>query len=80
MGETKATGPEQARSNGFEVIDAKELAVRLRLPVSWVRNRSTEKTPKGERIPHARFGRWVRFFWGSPELETWLKARRQQCQ
>jgi hypothetical protein len=26
-------------------------------------------------IPHLRLGRYIRFRWGSPELEAWLKRR-----
>jgi len=54
----------------YEVIDFVELARRWVLPVSWVRGhvRSRVTGP----IPHIRFGRYVRFRWGSPELEGWL--------
>jgi hypothetical protein len=26
-------------------------------------------------IPHVRFGKYVRFRWGSPELEDWAERR-----
>ena len=54
----------------YGVIDSVELARRWVLPVSWVRDhvRSRAIDP----IPHIRFGRYVRFRWGSPELEGWL--------
>jgi hypothetical protein len=54
----------------YEVIDSVKLARRWVLPVSWVRGhvRSSVTDP----IPHIRFGRYVRFRWGSPELEGWL--------
>jgi len=56
-----------------EIIDSKELAARLNLPESWVRDavRRRAKDP----IPHLRFGKYVRFAWGSPELTEWLEAR-----
>jgi hypothetical protein len=57
----------------YELIDAAELAERLAVPKSWVdervRNRTTEK------IPHLKFGKYVRFAWGSPALADWLRQR-----
>ncbi len=57
----------------YEFIDSKELASRWSLPESWireqVRSRSTDK------LPHVRFGKYVRFRWGSPELEGWAERR-----
>lgn len=60
-----------------EVIDAAELAARWRVPESWVRNRTRARTPEEERIPCLRFGRYVRFEWGSPQLAEWLAKKRQ---
>ena len=56
-----------------EIIDSKALASRLNLPESWVRDavRRSAKDP----IPHLRFGKYVRFAWGSPELTEWLHRR-----
>jgi hypothetical protein len=58
----------------YEVINSRELAQRWGLPESWVRdnvrNRSTDP------IPHLRFGRYVRFEFGSAELQQWLERRR----
>ena len=61
----------------FELIDSAELAERLKVPESWVRNRTRERTPKEERIPCVRFGRYVRFEWGSPRLQEWLAKHRE---
>jgi predicted DNA-binding transcriptional regulator AlpA len=54
----------------YEFIDSKELAARWGLPESWIREhvRSRSLDP----ILHVRFGKYVRFRWGSPELEGWL--------
>lgn len=60
-----------------ELIDAAELASRWRVPTSWIRNRTRGRTPKEERIPCVRFGRYVRFEWGSPRLSAWLEKQRQ---
>ena len=59
-----------------EIIDSGELAKRWRVPESWVRSYTRERTPKAERIPCLRFGRYIRFEWQSPELEAWIAAHR----
>lgn len=59
-----------------EIIDAPEFAKRLGVPTSWVFSATRERTPRDQRIPCLRLGRYVRFEWGSPALETWLAARR----
>ena len=65
------------RDGAVEVIDSAELAVRWRVPESWIRNRTRARTPKEERIPCVRLGRYVRFEWGSPQLARWLEKKRQ---
>jgi hypothetical protein len=59
-----------------EIIDSTELAKRLGLPESWLRSATRERTPRDRRIPCYRFGRYVRFEWGSPALEEWLAKHR----
>ena len=54
----------------YEIIDSVELARRWVLPASWVREHVRSRVT--DPIPHIRFGRYVRFRWGSPELEGWL--------
>ena len=66
----------QAGGNGAELIDSVELAARWRVPESWIRNHTRARTPRNERIPCIRLGRYVRFRWGSSELEQWLDSRR----
>lgn len=58
---------------GYEIIDCVELARRWCLPESWVRSRVLRGV--SDLIPHLRFGRYVRFRWGSPELNSWLERR-----
>jgi hypothetical protein len=67
----------QSRGNGAELIDSPELATRWRVPESWIRNHTRARTPKSERIPCVRLGRYVRFEWGSPQLAEWLAKKRQ---
>ena len=60
-----------------EVIDSPELAKRWRVPESWIRSKVRARTATAEQIPHLQFGRYVRFEWGSPVLETWLAGHRE---
>jgi hypothetical protein len=57
----------------YEFIDSKELASRWNLPESWVREQVRRRS--SDPIPHVRFGKYVRFRWGSPELEDWAERR-----
>jgi hypothetical protein len=67
----------QGSGNGaIELLDSVEFASRLRVPESWVRNRTRARTPKEERIPCIRLGRYVRFEWGSVPLLEWLAKKR----
>ncbi len=60
--------------NETEVIDSWELAKRLNVPETWVRSRTNLKRT-GDPIPHLRFGRYVRFSWGSDSLREWLERQ-----
>lgn len=60
--------------NESEVIDSKELAKRLNVPETWVRSR-TNLNRTNDPIPHLRFGRYVRFSWGSASLREWLERQ-----
>jgi hypothetical protein len=75
MSQKESKVPEQAPNNVFELLDAKQLAERLGIPVSWVRNHSSASSATGSKIPHTRLGRYVRYEW--PLVVEWL--RRQQC-
>jgi hypothetical protein len=65
--------PSSTAPQTYQFIDSKELALRLNLPESWVRERV--RTRSTDPIPHMRFGKYVRFRWGSPELEAWAERR-----
>ena len=49
------------------LLDASEVAERLAVPVSWVRQESREG-----RIPHVRLGRYVRF--SEDEVLAWVDS------
>jgi hypothetical protein len=57
----------------YEYIDNKELGRRLALPESWIRDQV--RTRADDPIPFVPFGKYVRFAWGSPELEAWIRRR-----
>jgi hypothetical protein len=57
----------------YQFIDSKELALRWALPESWIRDQVRSRTE--DPIPHMRFGKYVRFRWGSPELDSWAERR-----
>ena len=63
--------------NESELIDWKELAARWRVPESWIRNRTRARTPKSERIPCIRLGRFVRFERGSTRLAEYVEAHAE---
>lgn len=60
----------------YEVIDSPELAKRWVLPESWIRDRVRSRAP--DAIPHVKVGRYIRFEWGSPALESWWAGHRRQ--
>jgi hypothetical protein len=59
----------------YELIDSRELARRLTVPESWVREHVRSRVP--DPIPHLALGRYIRFRWGAPDLEAWLERRRR---
>lgn len=58
-----------------EIIDAPELARRWNVPASWVRSHTRGRTR--DELPCIRLGKYVRFRWGSPELEAWLSDHQE---
>jgi len=57
-----------------ELIDSRELASRWKVPESWVRDGVRRRTQ--DRIPHLRFGKYVRFEWNCPDLNAWYDQHR----
>jgi excisionase family DNA binding protein len=52
------------------LLDAAEIAARLGVPVSWVR-----ESARSGAIPHVRLGRYVRFDDG--DVDRWLESCKQ---
>jgi hypothetical protein len=68
--------PASEQIQPVEIIDAEELAARLKLPKSWVMEKTRQRAEDGgDPIPHLKFGKYRRFKWGSPELSSWLARR-----
>jgi len=57
----------------YEFINSQELARRWDVPVSWVRDQVRSRAP--DPLPHVHLGKYVRFIWGSPQLEEWIVRR-----
>ena len=57
----------------YKFIDSRELAARWAVPETWIRERV--RTRSEDPLPHVRLGKYVRFRWGSPELEGWAERR-----
>jgi hypothetical protein len=68
---TSATG--QRHSPDIRLIDSKQLAAKLNLPESWVRDQVRRRPT--DPLPHYKMGKYVRFRWDSPELQDWLARR-----
>ena len=68
-----AIGADQYPIADYEYLDSAQFALRLNISESWVRDQV--RTRATEVIPHARFGKYVRFRIGSPELEFWAEQR-----
>ena len=65
--------PEQSTALTETILDASELAAKLKLPKSWVLEQTRSRAI--DPIPHLKFGKYTRFRWGSPELTAWLARR-----
>ena len=57
----------------YEFIDSRELARRLSVPTSWIRDQVRARSD--DPLPHVNLGKYVRFLWGSPALELWICRR-----
>jgi hypothetical protein len=53
-----------ANRPSYKFIDSRELAAHWGLPDTWIRERVRSRCQ--DPFPHVRFGKCVRFRWGSP--------------
>lgn len=61
-------------SPAIEIIDAAEMAARLKVKESWVVEES-KPSRTSDPIPVFRLGKHRRYRWGSPEMDAWLSRR-----
>ena len=61
------------RIETYEFIDSEELARRWDVPASWIRDQVRKRAE--DPLPHVSLGKYVRFLWGSPALELWIRRR-----
>jgi hypothetical protein len=73
MAEMGHSGHDVTAHPEHQFIDSKELARRWTLPESWIRDQVRARA--SDPIPHVRFGKYVRFRWGSSELNGWAERR-----
>ncbi len=66
-----AEGPYHSQDTGF--INSKQLAMRLSLPESWVRDQVRRRPI--DPLPHFKFGKYVRFQCDSKEFQDWMSRR-----
>lgn len=66
---SKEQAPEKLTQ--YEFIDSRELARRLTVPQSWIRDQVRARSQ--DPLPHVNLGKYVRFLWGSPALEIWIQ-------
>jgi hypothetical protein len=57
----------------FELLDSSQLAARLNLPKTWVQEMTRSRA--SDPIPHHKFGKYVRFQWGTSALTEWIARR-----
>ena len=56
-------------------LDFRGLAAKLGTSEQWVR-RNVRRTYTRDPIPRLRFGRLIRFVWGSREMQEWIERRK----
>lgn len=61
-------------NEGVEYLTRKEFARRINMTEEWVKDHC--RTRESDPIPRVRFGKHVRFAWGSEEMKRWLERRK----
>lgn len=55
---------------GDQLLTVAEVATALKVPISWIYERT--RRSGGERIPHIRLGKYLRFRWSA--VREWLET------
>ena len=69
----QATGS-QVFDNNIEILDAAELAAKLKVKVSWIIDHCSKRKCR-DPLPVLRIGKHRRFRWNSREMNAWLDRR-----
>jgi len=64
----------QNREIAEELLTVSEVAAALKVPVSWVYERT--RRPGTDQIPHFKLGKYLRFRWST--VREWLENLKQQ--
>jgi len=75
---TLAVAEQPPASGSAVLLTPGELAVRLSVPQSWIREKTRERARirDNDPLPVVRLGKYVRFSW--PAVEAWLARQGSQ--
>ncbi len=75
--ETRATATNQSSVfDASQLLTPQELAERLRVPVSWVYEKTRRRSH--DSLPTIRLGKYLRFHW--PDVAAWVERHRTNGQ
>jgi excisionase family DNA binding protein len=74
---TVATKPEQVPEPPAALLTPQQLAQRMAVPVSWIREKTRQRARvrDDDPLPVVRLGKYVRFRWS--DVEAWLQRQSQ---
>jgi excisionase family DNA binding protein len=74
---TVATKPEQVPEPQAALLTPQQLAQRMAVPVSWIREKTRQRARvrDDDPLPVVRLGKYVRFKWS--DVEAWLQRQSQ---
>lgn len=70
---TKEIGMAENSAFENELLTVSEIASALKVPISWVYERT--RRSGGDRIPHIKLGKYLRFRWAA--VREWLDSLNQ---
>jgi hypothetical protein len=68
----EAAPVQRAALDPADILTVKQLAKRLRVPVSWVYKHTDNSHSNGNRLPVLRLDGHLRFVW--PEVVAWMRS------
>jgi hypothetical protein len=66
--EPKSAAPQTGSSSPIEILTGEQVAARLQVPMSWIREKSLSRCPNP--IPRRYIGRYSRYVWS--EVLDWF--------